>query len=340
MVSSNNLKLAALFIIALSYMLFGCIGNGDEAAKGEVSPPIPGKTIVSKNIIVLVDLSNRITRQGDVDDPAIVREILKAASGHFKKSIDNNTSDKLQIRSVNTAVYGGALTEDEMILDLHQYKDNVKDKSDYVFCRNQCIDNDIDSVANKFEGLYLKQKGSKQKGADIWDYFQKEMVAPLLCNDVAEVNFRDISMTSTCQNYIILLTDGYIETTESAKTLPVDNNPNIRITLTGQQISSFRNEFNRSGADKSDLEGFFNAKQYGVKPVANKYLEEAKILVIDLEDRYSDEVVNFYPTDMDIIKLFWSDWLEKSGFKPENIKLEHRRSSLGDIRQIIENFLR
>ena len=70
--------------------------------------------------------------------------------------------------------------------------------------------------------------------------------------------------------------------------------------------------------DKIDIHHTENNYDLAIKLLK----KDVKILVMQLFDRgaTSGKNINF-PSDLEIIKLFWSKWLVNSGIKPQNFRL-------------------
>ena len=87
------------------------------------------------------------------------------------------------------------------------------------------------------------------------------------------------------------------------------------------------------------MKQFFKDRGYGITPVDNPLLSEVEILVLELDDRSKNANGNASSeiSDDDIIKLFWTDWLKKSGVK--KFELHSTASSTSDINDYIKDFL-
>ena len=83
-----------------------------------------------------------------------------------------------------------------------------------------------------------------------------------------------------------------------------------------ERINSFRKDFEKNSNERT-LKQFFIDQDYGIPAVDNSLLSQTEILVLELDDRSVNENGNATQdiTDIDIIELFWSDWLTKSNVK-------------------------
>jgi hypothetical protein len=128
-----------------------------------------------------------------------------------------------------------------------------------------------------------------------------------------ESSFNKKVYTSQYRNIMILLTDGYIEAGMFGKKACASGNQCYY--LSGQKIKEFRNAFKKSGSN--DINAFFQKSNFGLVPANNKNLKDLEVLVLQMEDRSLDKAGNatVHPTDMEIMQVFWADWLKKSGVK-------------------------
>lgn len=116
------------------------------------------------------------------------------------------------------------------------------------------------------------------------------------------------------RNIVVLLTDGYIEAGLS-RSQGCDGKQ-CRY-LSGQLIAQFRQAY-KSRRDKSEsLQAFFNRNLYGITPVSNPHLKNVEVLVLEADDRSLTRTGNptLIPADFEIMKLFWEDWMKKSGVR-------------------------
>jgi hypothetical protein len=141
-------------------------------------------------------------------------------------------------------------------------------------------------------------------------------------------------------NEIILLTDGYLEASE------VNDSNKLSKDLSEAKIGAFREEFNKARIESPNLnlEEYFKRNGWGITPLSNKLLKnDVKILVMQLFDRGATNGKNInFPSDLEIIKLFWNDWMIKSGIKKENFKLlsTYEVTNSNQIEKIYQDFLR
>ena len=136
-------------------------------------------------------------------------------------------------------------------------------------------------------------------------------------------------------NVIILITDGYIEADKYSRNY---SSQKIYPNLSEKRIESFRNDFNKKKNGRP-LEQFFTEEGYGINPVQNELLKEVEILVLEIDDRSLNESGNSTKeiSDYKIIKLFWEDWLTKSGVK--RFELFTKASTKSEVQDHINKFL-
>ena len=133
------------------------------------------------------------------------------------------------------------------------------------------------------------------------------------------------------RNILILITDGYIEA--GLYDCPI----NSCRYLSQKRIDQFRSAFINSG--QTDVKSFIKRNDFGITPSNNPHLENLELLVLELYDRSLTKGGNatVHPTDSEIIKTFWSDWLEKS--KVKRFELVNMASSKNEMEKIILDFI-
>ena len=104
------------------------------------------------------------------------------------------------------------------------------------------------------------------------------------------------------------------------------------------RIKKFRRAFQSEGKGRS-VEQFFEEEGYGITPIDNPVLTNLNVIVLELDDRSLNDAGNatVQPTDAEIIELFWSDWLTKSGVN--EFELHPTASSIDEVRQGLNRFM-
>ena len=77
-----------------------------------------------------------------------------------------------------------------------------------------------------------------------------------------------------------------------------------------------------------------------LKPVNNPNLENIEFLILEINGRSKTKTgrITKSPSDFEIFKLFWSDFLEREGVT--NYAVKNVQTSSDDINLIIRNFLK
>jgi hypothetical protein len=76
-----------------------------------------------------------------------------------------------------------------------------------------------------------------------------------------------------------------------------------------------------------------------IRPVHNEALKNLEVLVMELYDRSLSKTgsATIQPTDMEIMKLFWTDWLRAS--KVKRFELHTIANSKAEAEKVVLNFL-
>jgi len=273
------------------------------------------KTIINEqfNFIITPDLSNRIEDlyPKPISDVDLISGFYKNYYPEFY-NINNRVigqKDVIQFQFTNPKIIGDfGIKSTDLKMDLSKF--NLKDRIEFLTKGgNLELLNTIDSEINRIYDLAR----SNTTGGDVYNYLKKE-ISPLNIRTKTEskkINGKQV--VEIHRNIIILLTDGYVEAG-----LYGDKNCKGKkcYFLDKSKVDEFRNEFLKSG--NSNLKDFFKQSGYGLIPVQNKALNHVEIFVSEIYDRSLNRKTGsqtITPNDFEIIKLFWSDWLEKSGVK-------------------------
>ncbi len=107
------------------------------------------------------------------------------------------------------------------------------------------------------------------------------------------------------------MTDGYIEAGIFGK----------GYDLSQSKVEAFRNAFLKS--KESNLSVFLSKNPaFKIKPADNPFLKSLEVIVLEIYDRSLSKTgaATKHPTDMEVMKLIWSDWLKSSGVKRFELK--------------------
>jgi hypothetical protein len=286
------------------------------------------------NITFASDLSNRVN-PGLYKRPLNDVDLLKIITGNLYPSIlryrrTDNQKDKLLIDFINKGLISQyEVHTDRLSIDFGKFSRQY-DRIDYILERNhpkQTLKQDINKMVGEFSrinGVAARQNF----GADIWTYFNEGIDDKRVLADENGISDQNNTYINTYRNVLILTTDGYIEAGIYDK----------GFDLSKTRIDNFRTAYLASG--QRDLQGFFKKnKQFRVTPVQNEHLKNLEVLVMELYDRSRSKggAATVQPTDMEIIKLFWTDWLQQS--KVKRFELHPYANSKDEAEKIVLNFL-
>jgi len=280
------------------------------------------------NILLVPDLSNRINQSVHPKpnhDTVIINTILDSIPQFLK--IDNRTInqlDRYKIDFINRGILNDEkFSNSDFEISFLRFKNKLKEASD--FKRNH-LESDILKLKKETARIY-SYASVRSSGSDVWNYFNETIHSSLSSqNDTVKVS-KYIKIISTTKNKVVLLTDGYIETI----------NKTSGYHLNEDLITRVRTEFLKSKSN--DLKKFILSNpQFLIKKINND-LRNVDVLVLEVTDRSLDThgVAKFHPTDLEIIKIIWTDWLIKSGVR--DVQIHAALSNRQDIYPIIKKFI-
>ncbi|WP_146616152.1 hypothetical protein [Chitinophaga dinghuensis] len=279
-------------------------------------------------------MSNRVNPQryqrplNDVDILSIFTSNLYPTILRFKRT--EYQQDKLTIDFINKGLinqYG--VNTDKLFIDFGRFS-NQNERISYIMGRDSVrgtLKNDIDEMRMEFSRVNNLAVG-QNTGSDIWSYFNQGIDERRVLLPEKTVKYQRNSYVNNYRNILILVTDGYIEA----------GIYNKGVDLSQKSINQFRNAFLASR--EQDMQLFLEKhKQFQIKPVNNEYLSNLEILVMELYDRSlsSGGAATKHPTDMEIIKLLWTNWLQQS--KVKRFELHPYASSKDEAEKIVLHFL-
>lgn len=322
-------------IFLIGILFFNCSSD-----KGSEQLKTTTYEIEHFNFIIAPDLSNRTNndiRSKPIKDEIIISKILDniypKILGHKRSE---NQKDIFRFSFINQGLINQyQINTSSLEIDFSKFTSQL-DRINYIKDRsNNKLSKDIKNFKSEFDKIYLEAK-KNNFGADIWsylNYLDNSLINLTL--DQTRTYDSTLIFTNRYRNILILLTDGYIEAGLYGEEGCLTTNQCYY--LSSKRIQSFRNDYLKSGY--SDLKKFFIEKKYGIIPVNNSILNNLEILVLEINDRSLDIAGNarIFPTDYDIIELFWSDWLTKSGVK--NFKIKKIFSSETDAEKEIFSFV-
>lgn len=314
----KNLKL-----IPILFLLINCRSSSVEKEGIEVVSESPTSFSTEHfNITIASDLSNRLNDKkypkavSDVEIISVLANNIYPTILTHKRSM--NQKDQFRIDFINKqqiSVY----KVNTMLMEINFNK--FKTQAERIKYLRKSYQNDKLNFVKEFARIHESAK-DESFGSDIWTYLQQGINNFSVIKDVSKGN-----IMNKHRNILILLTDGYIETRYK--------NPGYE--LTGKRINEFRNEYLKSG-DKN-IESFFKRNQkYKINYLSNPLLQDLEILVLELYDRTeTTSGATVHPTDLEIIKLIWHDWLVSSNAK--RVELHSKFSNKEEAKKVIMKFI-
>jgi hypothetical protein len=335
-------KVVVFFLIVILSFSNSCVQKSDSRqqsdnlANGNFNNR--NNYIIHYNIIFAPDLSNRITTYSK---PLKDEQIIKVVLDNIYPNILTHKrltqqKDKFSVSFINDRLISEYNIDfNNLSIDFSKFNNQQRDRIDYIMGRSpQTLAQDISTFEQEVQSFYSKA-GDNTFGADLWSYFQSGIDNIMI--HVGEEPFEANGKTyiNKFRNILILLTDGYLEAGMYGNSSCPQRN--LCYDLSKTRVDEFRRAFQASG--EQDLQVFFDKNNYGLVPVSNPNLEELEVLVLEIYDRSLSKggSATVHPTDMEILKLFWSDWLKKSGV----IRYELRPvvSSRAEVEKVILSFL-
>lgn len=286
------------------------------------------------NITFAPDLSNRTNLQL-YPRPLSDAELLKIVANNLYPTIlryrrSENQKDKLQVDFINKGLINQYnVNMDKLLIDFGQFP-RQNDRINYILERDhvrKTLKQDAGFMVAEF-GRINSEAARQNFGADIYTYFNEGIDLKNVLPSEKPVDDEGTTYVNTYRNVLILTTDGYIEAGIYDK----------GFDLSKTKVDAFRAAFLASG--QTDLKAFFNKNhQFRIKPARNEYLKNLEVLVMELYDRSKSKTgrATVQPTDMEIIKLFWADWLQQSRVK--RFELHPYANSKTEAEKIILDFL-
>ncbi|RZK40569.1 MAG: hypothetical protein EOO90_14405 [Pedobacter sp.] len=286
------------------------------------------KEIVNYNIIFSPDLSNRLNTTlypKVVNDADIVEGVLKNIYPILRIKRSQDQLDRYSVDFVNKGLISMYKVNTDMLNIDFQRFERQSDRIAYVMARKvpRTLAGDVSGFMSEYRKF--SEKASKSNnGADIWSYFQSgidnRIVLPSLVNAKVTQKFRNI---------MVLLTDGYIEA----------GIYNKGYDLSAKKVADFRKSFLKSKSES--MESFLSKnKVFRINPVKNAQLKNLEVIVLEMYDRSLSKTgaATSHPTDMEIMKVIWTDWMRASGVK--RFELRQTASNSAEAVKYVMDFIR
>lgn len=309
----STIKIASIIFI-LSQLLLACNGCESKNDQNKITNKEIYK-IEHFNINIVPDLSNRILSNKSpkpVEDTKIVEEIIEDIYPNIlKNSVEFNQPDKVQMVFTNPKIISYYnINNSALKFDFHNFKDQ-NERITYLLDRDKKgeFKNDKDNFKKEFTSIIEKAR-KRTCGADIWSFFNNELNERFIITKKDTIKDRNNCFIKQYKNIVVLITDGYIEAGLYGK-----ETGNKTHHLSSKDIRKFRIAYEKS--NETDIKEFFTKNGYGIIPAKNPLLSKVEVMAIEFYDRSLTKSGNatVHPTDGEIIKIFWEDWMKKSGVK-------------------------
>lgn len=295
-------------------------------------------TTIHYNMVIVPDLSNRLKRSANLPDADIIRSL---ASDIYPKIVNHhrvmNQHDRFRV--VLTSRQLGTLHQvdfSKLDIRLDQFK-NQHDRIDYL--KSRCTGRTLGSDTAFFTAEFRKietEARKKTDGADIWSFLNTGLCGNLTAVAGKPQLYGRQYLQDKYRNILVLLTDGYIEAGISG---PKGCEGRQCHYLSGELIRKFREAYQKRADKRESLSGFYQRNGYGIVAVTNPYLKEFEVLVLGVDDRTLTATGNatIVPSDDQIIRLFWEDWMRRSGV--QHFELYPLSISAADGKKTILSFM-
>lgn len=289
------------------------------------------KEVIHYNLIFSPDLSNRLNVKlypKAVNDTDIVRGVLKKIWPDILRIKRNQGQlDHYSVDFINRGLIGlYQINTDVLTINFQQFE-RQNDRINYILARNQVqhtLSRDINRLMMEYKKFSRKASVSNN-GADIWTYFQSGIDGRIMLKDIPGAR-----VIHKFRNIMILFTDGYIEAGIYGK----------GYDLSAKKINDFRNAFLKSKSN--DMASFLNKNpKFKINPARNSNLKNLEVLVMEMYDRSLSitGVATKHPTDQEIMRLIWTDWMKSSGVKRFDLKptASNKAEAVRYVTEFIDN---
>ncbi|KUJ49758.1 hypothetical protein [Chryseobacterium sp. JAH] len=317
-------KLYSSIIVFLLFVLLISCKETKCSSKTKITYSITS----NYNVLIVPDLSNRINQSihpKPISDITIINSVLDRIPELLKLGNRNlNQLDIYKIDFINRGILNEkTINNSNFEINFLKFKNRLKEASKY---KGSQLKSDISTLKEETAKIYSYAL-IQSSGSDVWNYFN-ETIHSSLSNQIDTIKISENKgIISTTKNKIVLLTDGYIETI----------NKTSGYNLNQDLITEVRTEFLKSKT--SNLQKFILSNPQFLVKKTNSDLKNIDVLVLEITDRSLDinGVARFHPTDLEIIKIIWTDWLTKSG--AGRVQIHATLSNSKDVYPIIKNFI-
>ncbi len=254
------------------------------------------------NISILLDLSDRIN---PTKYPSKTMDFYKRDIGYIESV---STSFDSFLRSKKTRTLNDKISIFFEPAPLNEKINSLSESLKYHFTRDNTSKELLKEFVSKYKTIpqkfyELAITDDKYIGSDIWGFFKSKV--DVFC------------MEENARNIVVVLTDGYIY--HSNNKIQEDNYTSY---LTPQTIR-------KNSLNKSSWKQKMDESKFGYLPTG-KELSDVEVLVLGLNPSKSN------PYELDVLKKYWSDWLENMGVKKYEI---HQAFLPSNMDKVIEKFI-
>ncbi|WP_160138545.1 hypothetical protein [Chryseobacterium sp. c4a] len=293
--------LSFIALLSVSTLSNCCKKNNTPSA--DSSSDIP--KIYDYNVLIVPDLSNRINAEihpKPLQDTVLINNIADNIESLLKiKNRQMNQLDTYKIDFINRGILNQNIADTQKLeINFRKFKNNQRESSDYK--RGQ-LKSDISLLKNNLSKIYTYSL-QNLSGSDVWNYFNQTVSNSLINTPDTKVDIgNNQAIIKGTRNIIVLFTDGYIESANNTS----------EYTLDQKTIKKIRESYLKSGSH--NLEEFIKSKpEYLIRKTSTP-LRNTSVLVLEITDRSLDKngASTLQPTDFEIMKILWSQWLTASG---------------------------
>jgi hypothetical protein len=264
--------------LLLLLILISSCGNKSELEKKPVS----------RNVIILLDLSDRILLENQIArDKSTINAIFQTYLNSIKDTIVaydkefNRISDKFSVR----IAYQKNIPYDKQHFEnILQFDFARKDANNAKFILQDFPKQLSTELDNLYNAAKFSDNSKDYHGADIWKFFSEDL-DNLISDDDNSIN------------YLFIITDGYLYFENYKENIKQTNRrPDM------QFLSELRNK---------NWEEKFDKEDWGLIPL-NKQFPNLKVCVLEIAP-------NDFWNEFDLLKKVWSKWLTEMGIDRNNI---------------------
>lgn len=256
-----------------------------------------------QNVIVLLDLSDRITLDGQLDkDQEIIKAVLDVFQDNQRKFGFINSKDRLRV-AIAPEPGVTAIANDRLIIDMST---TVKGKKAAESKGKPAFDEMREEFEAELSDLYTKASENLNTGADLYTFF---------CTTLP-VSFLEDPDKAT---KVIVLTDGYLYfNREFQKKRPPGS------YMIDRQVDKQRKA--------KDWEAYYDKYKLELK-ACSKNLDNVEVLFLEIAPKFQGQSVN----EFDIVSHYWSEWFSAMGVDAQMYPQNHQVSN---IKGYIKSFLK